>query len=96
MMRAAVFGLLAAILTGCGSAPVERVVVQTTTAQVPLAVGCRTNTVTRPAFAVDALPLGAPIDHQMRALRAERVQRQGYERELETEVARCAEVKNVR
>ncbi|MFC0227386.1 hypothetical protein [Serratia aquatilis] len=35
-----------------------------------------------PAFAVDQLQIGASIDVQMRALRAERHQRIGYEREL--------------
>lgn len=50
--------------------------------KVPIAVPCRTADVTRPAFAVDQLPFGSPIDTQMRALRAERHQRIGYEREL--------------
>ncbi|HFJ4329056.1 TPA: hypothetical protein ACGUIF_000991 [Serratia liquefaciens] len=50
--------------------------------KVPVAVPCRTVDVARPAFAVDQLSIGAPIDMQMRALRAERHQRIGYEREL--------------
>lgn len=50
--------------------------------KVPVAVPCKTADVARPAFAVDQLQLGAPIDAQMRALRAERHQRIGYEREL--------------
>ncbi|CAI1919011.1 hypothetical protein [Serratia plymuthica] len=45
-------------------------------------VPCKTADVARPAFAVDQLPIGALIDAQMRALRAERHQRIGYEREL--------------
>lgn len=50
--------------------------------KVPVAVPCKTADVARPAFAVDQLPIGSPIDIQMRALRAERHQRIGYEREL--------------
>ncbi|EPL9181718.1 hypothetical protein P0X99_003466 [Serratia marcescens] len=50
--------------------------------KVPIAVPCKTADVARPAFAVDQLPIGATIDVQMRALRAERHQRIGYEREL--------------
>ena len=50
--------------------------------KVPVAVPCKTADVARPAFAVDQLPIGATIDVQMRALRAERHQRIGYEREL--------------
>lgn len=50
--------------------------------KVPIAVPCKTADVAPPAFAVDQLPIGATIDVQMRALRAERHQRIGYEREL--------------
>lgn len=50
--------------------------------KVPVVVKCKTADVARPAFAVDQLPIGATIDVQMRALRAERHQRIGYEREL--------------
>ena len=50
--------------------------------KVPVAVPCKTADVARPAFAVDQLPIGATIDALMRALRAERHQRIGYEREL--------------
>lgn len=95
MIRAVFLGLLAAFLAGCNTSPTERVVVETITAKIPVPVGCVTNEVPRPAFAVGRLHLGSPVDEQMRALRAERVQRIGYERELETEVARCAGAKNV-
>ncbi|WP_156292952.1 hypothetical protein [Serratia oryzae] len=50
--------------------------------KVPVAVPCKTAPVAVPAFAVDQLPIGASIDVQMRALRAERHQRIGYERQL--------------
>ncbi|QIE88027.1 hypothetical protein [Pseudomonas nitroreducens] len=81
---------LALVLAGCQSqqqapAPEPRVV----EVQVPVAVPCKTTPVARPAFAVDSLPLGAAIDEQMRALRAERKQRQGYEARLEAAVQGC-------
>ncbi|TXE27087.1 hypothetical protein [Serratia ureilytica] len=66
-------------LAGCSSAPPAPSYVEV---KVPIAVPCKTADVARPAFAVDQLPIGAPIDAQMRALRAERHQRIGYEREL--------------
>ena len=66
-------------LTGCSSVPPAPSYVEV---KVPIAVPCKTADVARPAFAVDQLPIGATIDAQMRALRAERHQRIGYEREL--------------
>lgn len=66
-------------LAGCSSAPPVPSYVEV---KVPIAVPCKTADVARPAFAVDQLPIGATIDIQMRALRAERHQRIGYEREL--------------
>lgn len=66
-------------LAGCSSAPPAPFYVEV---KVPVAIPCRTADVARPAFAVDQLPIGATIDVQMRALRAERHQRIGYEREL--------------
>ncbi|SPZ65452.1 Uncharacterised protein [Serratia quinivorans] len=66
-------------LAGCTTAPSEPSYVEV---KVPITVPCRTADIARPAFAVDQLPIGAPIDVQMRLLRAERHQRIGYEREL--------------
>lgn len=43
----------------------------------------------RTTSAVDGLPVGAGIWEQMKALRAERKQRQGYEAELEAAVRAC-------
>lgn len=57
--------------------------------QVPVLVPCKITPVQKPAFAVDALPLGSAIDVQMRALRAERQQRKGYEERLEAAVMAC-------
>ncbi|EMH4033006.1 hypothetical protein QZQ41_09085 [Serratia marcescens] len=67
------------MIAGCSSAPPAPSYVEV---KVPIAVPCKTADVARPAFAVDQLPIGAAIDVQMRALRAERHQRIGYEREL--------------
>ncbi|MDP8772902.1 hypothetical protein QZR43_09925 [Serratia marcescens] len=66
-------------LAGCSGAPSAPSYVEV---KVPIAVPCKTADVARPAFAVDQLPIGTAIDVQMRALRAERHQRIGYEREL--------------
>ncbi|MEL5546465.1 hypothetical protein PTR73_10065 [Serratia nevei] len=67
------------MIAGCSSAPPAPSYVEV---KIPIAVPCKTADVARPAFAVDQLPIGATIDVQMRALRAERHQRIGYEREL--------------
>ncbi|HID9280201.1 TPA: hypothetical protein ACXIZC_002777 [Serratia marcescens] len=67
------------MIVGCSSVPPTPSYVEV---KVPIAVPCKTADVARPAFAVDQLPIGATIDVQMRALRAERHQRIGYEREL--------------
>lgn len=66
-------------LAGCSSTPPAPAYVEV---KVPIAVPCKTADIARPAFAVDQLSIGATIDVQMRALRAERHQRIGYEREL--------------
>ncbi|MBH2622927.1 hypothetical protein I5K99_21245 [Serratia marcescens] len=66
-------------LASCSSTPPAPAYVEV---KVPISVPCKTADVARPAFAVDQLPIGATIDVQMRALRAERHQRIGYEREL--------------
>ncbi|HGE8281641.1 TPA: hypothetical protein ACGD48_002088 [Serratia marcescens] len=66
-------------LASCSSVPPAPSYVEV---KVPVAVPCKIADVARPAFAVDQLQIGAPIDVQMRALRAERHQRIGYEREL--------------
>ena len=79
--------ILPALLTGCAGAPVAAT--PPVEVSIPVSVPCRVPAVQRPAFAVDALPLGAAIDSQMRALRAERHQRRAYEAELEAAVEVC-------
>lgn len=89
-MRLSLTGFLAGILSfglaGCATTPPP---VQPVEVRVPVAVPCKAPTPERPAFAVDALPLGSGIWDQMKALRAERLQRQGYETELEAAVKAC-------
>lgn len=86
MMRVVLLGILALALSACAGSPP---VVQPVEVRLPVAVPCKAPTPTRPAFAVDALSLGAGIWEQMSALRAERLQRQGYETELEAAVKAC-------
>lgn len=85
-MRAAAVVALAGLLVGCAApgppAAPQRV-------EIPVSAGCAVEVPHRPTYAVDALPLGAPIDAQMRALRAERQQRAGYEIQLEAVVRKC-------
>ncbi|WP_422529296.1 hypothetical protein [Serratia fonticola] len=67
-------------ITGCSNTPVPPPAY--VEVKVPVPVPCKTADVAVPAFAVDRLKIGESIDVQMRALRAERHQRIGYEREL--------------
>ncbi len=72
--------IAALAITGCSNVPVPPPAY--VEVKVPVPVPCKTADVAVPAFAVDRLKIGASIDVQMRALRAERHQRIGYEREL--------------
>lgn len=89
-MRLSLTGILAVIvsfsLVGCATTPPPA---QPVEVRVPVAVPCKAPAPARPAFAVDALPIGSVIWEQMKALRAERFQRQGYEAELEAAVKAC-------
>ena len=74
-------------LAGC-AAPAQRAPdVQQVLVTVP--VPCKVSAPTKPAYAVEALPLGSTVFRQMAALRAERKQRQGYEAELEAAILAC-------
>jgi len=64
-------------------------VVQPVEVKVPVPVPCRVAMPERPAFAVDTLAIGAGIWAQMLALRADRLQRKGYEAELEAAARTC-------
>jgi uncharacterized lipoprotein YmbA len=80
--------MLAIVLTGCAGrdAVPDPVYVEV---KVPVQVPCDPGAIAAPAFAVDRLPIGSSIDKQMRALRAERHQRIGYEKELNAAVDSC-------
>ncbi len=75
----------ALFLSACGTASRLPEVV---TIQKPVRQAIQAKPVEKPAWAVDALPLGAPIDDQVKALLAEREQRKAYETELEAAVCR--------
>ncbi len=87
MNRVILVGVL--LLAGCGETP--RPDPAYVEVKVPVPVPCKTADVSKPAFAVDQLKIGAPIVQQMRALRAERHQRRGYEKELEAAIYACKE-----
>jgi hypothetical protein len=89
-VRLSLTGILAVIVSFClvGCATTTPAV-QPVEVKVPVAVPCKVPMPERPAFAVDGLPLGSGIWDQMKALRAERWQRQGYETELEAAVKAC-------
>lgn len=77
-------GIIAFTLAACAApGPVVQEV------KIPVPVPCKIPPIERPAFSVDTLPIGAGIWDQMRALRAERWQRIGYEVELEAAVQAC-------
>lgn len=81
--------VLCMALGGCAGQVAEQPEPQIVRVEVPVHIPCRIERVPRPAFAVDSLPIGASIAEQMRALRAERLQRKGYEARLEGAVAAC-------
>ncbi|MBL8473806.1 MAG: hypothetical protein JNM98_18595 [Rhodocyclaceae bacterium] len=85
-MRSIVAVVAAVALAGCATTASPPIVRQV---RVATSVPCKIEAPPRPAYAVDALPLGAGIRAQVAALRAERLQRQGYESELEAAVTAC-------
>jgi hypothetical protein len=84
--------LIILFLTGCTTAlpPVVRV-------EIPVSVPCVIAQIDKPSFAVDALPVDPPAGMkrsdfvwlQMNALRADRIQRQAYEKILEAAIQAC-------
>lgn len=81
--------VLCLALAGCAGQVAESPEPQVVRVEVPVQIPCRTERVQRPVFAVDVLPIGATIAEQMRALRADRLQRKGYELRLEAAVEAC-------
>lgn len=80
MKRLLLLALIAA-LAGCDTLP-KRV-------EVPISVPCRVTLPERPAWAIDALAADSGLYDRVRALLAERVQRQGYEAQLEAAAKAC-------
>jgi len=80
------------MLSGCASVPNA-----VTQVKVPVSVPCVIQKIDKPAFAVDGLSIEPPagvtreefIWQQMNALRADRLQRKGYESELEAAIRSC-------
>lgn len=85
-MKILIAPLAALVLAGCASGPVQ---VRTVTQEIKVPVPCNPPLPAKPASAVDALPLDAEIDEQMRALRADRVRGRAYTGQLESALASC-------
>lgn len=74
------------ILSGCAMTPAAPIVQEV---RVPVSVPCKIIPPEAPAFAVDGLPIGSILYDQMIALRAERLQRIGFESELIAAIKAC-------
>ena len=88
-MRTIILIALALMLAACGTVRQDPEV-RTITNTVKVPVACNPTKPARPSSAVDALPLDAEIDDQMRALRADRVRGKAYEGQLEKALDACA------
>lgn len=89
-MKIVIVIALALMLAACGTVRQPLPEVRTITNTVKVPVPCNPKKPARPASAVDALPLDAEIDDQMRALRADRVRGKAYEGQLEKALDSCA------
>jgi len=87
MKRLIVLLAMAIAVGGCVDQPPRPSV--PLTVRIPVPVPCKVTQPSEPAWAVDALPLGSDIWTQMTALRAERMQRKGYESELIAAIQAC-------
>lgn len=79
------FLLICALLAGCGTLKPPAVV----RVEVPISIPCTVRQLPPPPFAVDTLTYDSDIWDMMAALRAERIQRQAYEKLLEAAIAAC-------
>ena len=75
-------------LSGCSTNPFSHKPVEVL---VPVQVPCKITPPSKPNFAVNNLGIGEDIFEQVKALLAERKQRQGYELELEEAIKACNE-----
>lgn len=83
MKSIALAALATSILVGC-SATGGAVTVKTA-----VGVECRAQKPERPVFATEALRKGADVEQYVRAARAERLQRDGYEEKLVAALDEC-------
>ena len=79
--------LAAAALVGCATPPEPVIDVRTVNVAVP--VPCREPAPERPAFPMDGLRPGTPLNQFVSAALAERLVRSGYEIQLETALRAC-------
>lgn len=76
-----------AILAGCATRPEPEI--RTVRVEVPVQVPCRAPEVAVPLWAVAGLRKTDSLEVKVRALLAERLQRIGYEKQLEASAAAC-------
>ncbi len=74
------------VLSGCAALKPE---VRTVRVEVPVLVPCKMQEVSVPPWAAASLKKSDSLELKVRALLAERRQRIGYERQLETAVDAC-------
>mgnify|MGYP000336003866 CR=1 FL=1 len=82
-MRPTLIVLLTVLLPACAMIP------ETKTVTVPVRVACIEQRITPPIWATDQLPLNASLLDKVKALLAERLQRIGYEAELNAQIEGC-------
>ncbi len=80
--------ILSILLAACSTNPSNTKPVEVL---VPVQVPCKITPPNKPDFAVDNLGIGEDIFDKVKALLAERKQRQGYELELEVAIKSCNE-----
>lgn len=86
MIRTTAFLAIVLSITACSNKPPAPTFVEV---KVPVTVPCQAKPVERPVFAVDLLKSDAGIAAMMKALRAERHQRIGYEKQLVAAIEAC-------
>ncbi|OPE34960.1 hypothetical protein [Pseudomonas aeruginosa] len=77
---------LCLLFAGCAASPTTP---RSVRVEVPLAVPCRVPDVRPPSWASATLQAGDSLQAKVRALLAERRQRQGYELELQAALRAC-------
>lgn len=86
MIRISAVVAIVLSIAACSTKPAPPTFVEV---KVPVTVPCQAKPVEQPVFAVDLLKSDASISAMMKALRAERHQRIGYERQLVAAIEAC-------